>query len=126
MGARHRFRLSIMGSLTSSDLDFQPETEEVPGQESGMRHLLGLSWQQLSQSTFPSVWVRLLGSHLPPHFPAARRLMSNVCSAAVDSFMGRLLCYGSQSSHQPGVQIRTRKSIQLLISEPMRSQHPEP
>ncbi|XP_041491843.1 coiled-coil domain-containing protein 40 isoform X1 [Microtus oregoni] len=34
MGARHRFRLSIMGSLTSSDIDFQPDTEEVPGQES--------------------------------------------------------------------------------------------
>nr|XP_048307770.1 coiled-coil domain-containing protein 40 isoform X1 [Myodes glareolus] len=34
MGTRHRFRLSIMGSLTSSDIDFQPETEEVPGQES--------------------------------------------------------------------------------------------
>ncbi|XP_026636252.1 coiled-coil domain-containing protein 40 isoform X2 [Microtus ochrogaster] len=34
MGARHRFRLSIMGSLTSSDIDFQPNTEEVPGQES--------------------------------------------------------------------------------------------
>lgn len=80
MGTRHRFRLSIMGSLTSSDIDFQPETEEVPGQESGTLHLLGLSWQQLSQSTFPSVWVRLLGSHLPPHFPAARRLMSNVAN----------------------------------------------
>lgn len=33
MGARHRFRLSIMGSPTSSDIDFQPDTEEVPGQE---------------------------------------------------------------------------------------------
>lgn len=98
MGARHRFRLSIMGSPTSSDIDFQPDTEEVPGQEPGTMRLLGLSWQQLSQSTFPSVWMRLLGSHLPPRFPAARRLMTNACSAGVDSFMGRLLCYGSQSN----------------------------
>ncbi|XP_031210856.1 coiled-coil domain-containing protein 40 isoform X2 [Mastomys coucha] len=35
MGARHRFRLSIMGSLTPSDIDDLPlETEETPQQES--------------------------------------------------------------------------------------------
>ncbi|KAL1780256.1 coiled-coil domain-containing protein 40 isoform X1 [Sigmodon hispidus] len=35
MGARHRFRLSVMGSLTSSDIDdFHLDTQEVPGQES--------------------------------------------------------------------------------------------
>ncbi|XP_005070245.1 coiled-coil domain-containing protein 40 isoform X2 [Mesocricetus auratus] len=36
MGARHRFRLSIMGSLASSDInDFLPDTEGIPGPESG-------------------------------------------------------------------------------------------
>lgn len=36
MGARHRFRLSIMGSLTPSDIDdLSLEPEETPQPESG-------------------------------------------------------------------------------------------
>lgn len=51
MGARHRFRLSIMGSLTPSDIDDLPlETEEALQQESASQShaLFKLLWKQMS------------------------------------------------------------------------------